>query len=108
MTALVASLATTIFGVGLSQLGVIIAQVDDGATGSIGAFVSAGGAAAAVGGIVYIAKLMATGQLVARDPARVEQKLTEVVDQSQTLLRESHVREQSYLEWLSSRGAKNE
>jgi hypothetical protein len=51
---------------------------------------------------------MATGQLVARDPARVEQKLTEVVDQSQTLLRESHVREQSYLEWLSSRGAKNE
>lgn len=68
----------------------------------IGAWVSGGGAAAAVSGIVYIARLMATGKLVARDPDAEARALKELLDQVLKLAQEGGKREDDYLQFLKS------
>lgn len=70
---------------------------------TIAPWVSAGGSVTAVGGIVYIARLLATGRLVARDPAEVEKRLQTLVDEVSAVAEEGHQREVDYLEFLKAR-----
>lgn len=72
------------------------------------AVLSAGGSISAVGGLVYIAKKFADGSLVAREPAQTErvliamnEKLIELLQESQRREDREHERERSTMEWLA-------
>lgn len=73
--ALGGALIAGLLGVATS-VGGMLAQASGG--GDIAPLVSGGGAVTAVGGIVYIARLMATGRLVARDTDVVSRELEQL------------------------------
>lgn len=100
-------LAFALTGLG-SSLSILGAATDPGAGGEIATYVQGAGAAAAVSGLAYMARLMATGRLVARDPARVEAALLEINEKMIDLLRSSQSRETDYRELLLRRAAEAE
>jgi hypothetical protein len=61
--------------------------------GDVGQYLSGGGAAAAVGGLVYVARLMATGQLVARDTHEESETLKDYLERVLTVEMGSAARE---------------
>ena len=78
--------------------GVIAAAAGNPAT--LGELISAGGSVSAAGALIYIVKKMTDGQLVARDPARVEQQVVDLAEAAQRALAEAHRRETQYVELL--------
>lgn len=88
----------TLSGFAVTQAGWVLAQTEPGA--DFGPWVSAGGSVTAVAGIVYIAKMLADGKLVARDPSQVEQQLKALVEKVSEVAREGHEREQDYMRLL--------
>lgn len=90
-------------GFALGQLGVLLAQTSTPTGQDLGPWVSAAGAAAAVSGMVYIAKMMADGKLVARDPAAVESRLMSIAERANQLTADSHQRESTYIEVIRGR-----
>lgn len=90
-------------GFAVGQLGVLLEQTSTPTGQDLGPWVSAAGAAAAVSGMVYIAKMMADGRLVARDPAAVETKLTNLTETSQQLVADAHQRESIYVDVIRGR-----
>lgn len=93
-----AGIVTTLVGAALSSFGWLLAQTAGDTGADFGPWVSAGGSATAVAGIVYIAKLMADGKLVARDPAASEQRLTSLTETSHQLVIDAHQREATYVD----------
>jgi hypothetical protein len=96
---LVSAISTAVLGVTASTAG-LLAQA---AAPDVAPWVSAGGATAAVGGLVYVARLLASGELVASPVADRERDLRRLVHQSerreerlQELLEEAGRREDSY------------
>lgn len=87
----------------VQQIGQLISQTagSDDPT-NIGPIVSAGGSVTAVGGIVYIAHLLASGRLVARDPAASEQYLREANARLLQLTHEAQERENEYIDMLKT------
>lgn len=65
-------------------------------TNELAPYISGGGAAAAVGGLVYIARLMANGRLVARDPAVEAEALKGLLDRVLKVEEVGGERERSY------------
>lgn len=90
-------------GMAISQIGRLIAQVapSNGDFTTAGSWVTATGSAVAVGGLAYIARLMASGKLVARDPARVEAQVLELVEKSDKREAAAEIREQRFYELLT-------
>ena len=76
----------------------MLAQVDR--AGDLPSYATGAGATAAVGGLVYIARLMATGRLVARDPALVEKTLMEMTHQLTKLVESDQEHEDDYRQFL--------
>lgn len=77
-----------------SVVGSIVAATGD--PSAIVPWAQVGGSIGALGALSYIAKLMADGRLVARDPARVEAQLVELVRQQETQIIDGKKRE----DWL--------
>lgn len=77
----------------------IIAQSAPSAD-SVAPWVSAGGSGVAVAGIVYIARLMATGRLVARDPALEARTLERLTETSLEIAKAAHEREKTLMDLL--------
>lgn len=63
---------------------------------SFGDLLTAGGSISAAGALIYIVRKMTDGQLVARDPARVEGQLVDLLEESNRLLAASQKREEVY------------
>lgn len=63
------------------------------ASASAGDVISAGGSVSAAGALIYIVKKMTDGQLVARDPARVESQYATLAEENADLAEEAHRRE---------------
>lgn len=82
MQAVIGALVLAVGGAVTTISGALLAASGD----SVGPWVSGGGAAAAVGGLVYVAKKFAAGELAAVN-------LTELVEQIVGLLRDSQARE---------------
>jgi hypothetical protein len=87
-------------GTGVSSAAAILAAAGGTTTTDLAPWVSGGGAATAVAGIVYIAKLMATGKLVARDPALEAAELKQLLDRVLTVATASGEREDAYRQLL--------
>jgi hypothetical protein len=93
-----------IAGILASTAGHLIAQAAPGPTGTdIATWIQGGGAATAVGVLGYIARLMATGRLVARDPAEqtavmrdLIEKYSDTFEKLAELTDQSHKREDSF------------
>lgn len=81
------------FGSGVASAVGVIAQAAGGSGAQVGDLISAGGSFSAAGALVYIVKKLTDGQLVSRDPARVEAQQTEQISRHQDLLRDSLDRE---------------
>lgn len=77
-------------------LGGLLAQTASGGAGDFAPWITGAGSVTAVGGIVYIARLMATGQLVARDPAAEHEQLKDMVRRVVELEEASADRERSF------------
>lgn len=90
-------------GVGL---GSVFAQSATDATQPWVPIISGSGAATAVAAIVYIARLMANGRLVARDPDAVEKQLLQINASLAKLVETGQKREEDYLGFL--RGSRQE
>lgn len=96
------ALLSVAIGMGTAA-GSFIAQASGGAADNLAPWATGGGAAAAVGGIVYIARLMATGRLVARDTAVAEASLTKLAADLVELVKASAARETDYRRLLIER-----
>lgn len=75
-------------------LAVAIGAATSDAPPDLGAWISAGGSFSAAGALIYIVKKMTDGQLVARDPGRVEATQAEQLARHQELLRDALDREE--------------
>lgn len=82
----IAALATTAIGFVISTMGAVLAETSGS---SVAPWAQVTGTAAAVGGLVYVAKLLADGRLVAqpvsdlvKEGARREERLHELVNES--------------------------
>lgn len=76
-----AALAASGTGVLAGALGVLAQSAPNGSTGleEIAPFLSGGGAAAAVGGLVYVTRKLLNGELVPRSVAERENELSQAV-----------------------------
>jgi hypothetical protein len=103
--------ATFSFAGAAASIGAVIAEV--GGT-DLGPWVSGGGAAAAVGGLVYVAKKFASGDVVAFPVADVVFKLQEQHEREDQrhrtemqklhdVIKDSNDREDGYRAWLLNR-----
>lgn len=81
------ALLTVLVGNAVMVGGSLLAQTASGGPGDLAPWISGAGSVTAVGGIVYIARLMATGQLVARDPAAETEALKDLVRDTAELTR---------------------
>jgi hypothetical protein len=81
----------------------ILAQTSGGGAADIAPWVSGAGSMTAVAGIVYIARLMATGQLVARDPAAENEALKDYLRRVLNVEEAGRDREVSYHNLLVDR-----
>lgn len=106
---LITALGATGFGVIAATLGPFIAQAT---APDVAPWVSAGGATAAVGGLVYVARLLASGQLIAAPVAAREKEASErekvlerLVEQSHDLIAEGNRREDAFHRFLINRSA---
>lgn len=95
-------LVTTLAGFGLVNVGTFLAQTA-GPANDFAPYVSGAGSITAVGGIVYIARLLATGRLVARDPFIETEALKKLAEVNADLLKDAHTRESAYLDLLHQR-----
>ena len=77
VTNLIAVQAVASLGLLANMGATVLAQVDD--PSNLAPWVSGGGAAAAIGALVYMAKLISDGKLVAVNTADREQKLFELI-----------------------------
>lgn len=98
MTSLLASLATALGGVTT----VLVAQVSPAAD-DVTTWVTAGGATAAVGGLVYVARLLASGQLVSYPVEKLQEEATRREDRLEAMLKAATRREDTYHEFLTRR-----
>jgi hypothetical protein len=87
-------------GAGVNSLGALLAQVPSSGGGELAPYVSGAGSITAVAGIVYIARLLATGRLVARDPSIEAEALKKLADSNAELAKEAHEREANYRDLL--------
>lgn len=94
------ALVAVLAGAALSTLSNLLAAATTGTPADFAPWISGGGAVTAVGGIVYIARLMATGQLVARDPAKEAAELKTLLDQVLEVTRTGADREAAYRQLL--------
>lgn len=90
------ALVAVLAGNALVAFSALLAQTAGGTPADFAPWISGAGSVTAVGGIVYIARLMATGQLVARDPAAENEQLKDMVRAVTALTEESAERERSY------------
>lgn len=102
MQQVAAAIATSILGAVISVATWLYAQTSG--TDTLAPYVSGGGAAAAVAGLVYIAKKLASGELVAvpiadvmKQQATREEKLLEMLDEAKD-------REDAFKAFLYQRG----
>lgn len=93
---IVAALASIGLGVVAALYG-LVAQVDGGGS-DLAPFVSGGGAMAAVGGLVYVARLMASGRLVAIDTRSQNESMKAMAEGYRAELAESRRREDRALQ----------
>jgi heme A synthase len=79
-----------------------LAQSVDG-TGTTTTWISGGSAAIAVAALAYIARQFASGNLVAKDTAATERRLTELTEQNKIIADASMRREEILMTMLMSR-----
>lgn len=104
---LAVAVTTSVTGSTMAGLAAVIAQSQpSGDLGALAPWASVAGSGAAVAGIVYIARLMATGKLVARDPALAEAEQLKTTQRLLELLDAANTREDRFYQYLSER-AKN-
>lgn len=89
-------------GVGGAAVGNMVLAVTEG--NDVAAWLSGGGAAAAVAGLAYIAKRLASGELVAVPLARVIEHADKREERLLALLDDANQREDAYRALLVSRG----
>lgn len=71
-----------LIGLGIvAQLGVVFAQATDPGS-DIAAYISGGGSAAAVGGLVYMARKILNGDLISRPTAVAEKELVRLINEA--------------------------
>lgn len=99
MTAIVASFVA----LAASSVATFVAQVTTTEPSSLATVVAGTTSTAAIGGLVYVVKLMASGDWVhvnhndsTRELGRIADQLTRLVDETHHLIRESHEREKDY------------
>jgi hypothetical protein len=101
-------LGYTFAAIGLAAIGVVgqaVTAVLVAASGAdLGPWVSGGSATAAVGGLVYIAKRLASGELVARNVAEIEKRAEERERQMLELMADGRQREDAFRAFLAGRG----
>lgn len=92
------------YGAVVAAIGEVVAQAaPSSGAADLAPWASVLGSGAAVGGIVYIAQLMATGKLVARDPARVEAERATEIKQLAEIVAEAIKREDRLFAELTRR-----
>lgn len=96
---MVGGLLAVLTGAGMMSLSEVLAQAS-GAPTDLAPYVSGAGSVTAVGGIVYIARLLATGRLVARDPSIEAEALKKLAENNAHLAEEAHEREGHYRDLL--------
>lgn len=89
------------FGALVSFMG-LLAQAS-GSADNLAPWASGGGAAASVGAIIYIARLMAIGRLVARDTAVAEATLTQLTKEVTEIAKAALEQQASYHQLLVDR-----
>ena len=102
MQQVAAAIATSLIGAFLSFGAWFVAQTTG--TDTLAPYVSGGGAAAAVAGLVYIAKKLASGELVAVPIAHLMESSAKREDTLQKLLDDSKEREDVMRAFLVGRG----
>lgn len=80
--------------------GLVLGLSDTGVPNDVAPLVSAGGGVTLAGCVVYIAKLLAQGRLVARDPAVEAEALRKLAGYNAQLAADAHQREADYLDLL--------
>jgi hypothetical protein len=93
--------------VSTSSIATTVAQTVSDA-GPIPAYTSAGATATAVAALVYVARQMVAGNLVAKDSAKTEAKLAEALATVTQLLEEAHKREERLFNYVSGNGKEHQ
>lgn len=92
-----------VYGTSAQAIAAIAAIAATGASSaSAGDIISAGSSVSAAGALIYIVKKMTDGQLVARDPARVESQVVDLAESNATMTNEAHKREDRLHQILSA------
>lgn len=103
MHQMAAAIASSLAGTVASGVGFLLAQTPGGAD-NLAPYVSGGGAAAAVAGLVYIAKKLASGELVAVPIANVMKQQEDRERKLSELLEDGKEREDVYKSFLLHKG----
>ena len=96
MPAAGAALATA----GLGFVAAFIAQASEAVPPEVTTWVSAGGATAAVGGLVYVARLLASGRLVSYPVEKLMEDALAREDRMHVVLESERQRHDDYRAWV--------
>lgn len=100
---LLVAVAVVIFGLAVNSATWLMGQVETNTGGTAGVVISGTAVTASVGGIVYIARKMISGELVARGPAESEERLLRIAEAQQRQLDAGLQREDTLRQLLVNR-----